>query len=66
MKKSILVVILAFLMVFGVFNATAALSTASLAGPGTINTLGDGGGSPGPGMMDSPSVGDGGGSPGPG
>ena len=51
MKKSILVAILAFLMVFGVFNATAALSTASSAGPGTINTLGDGGGSPGPGTV---------------
>ncbi|MCD6240351.1 hypothetical protein J7K27_02350 [Candidatus Bathyarchaeota archaeon] len=66
MRKSILVAILALLAVFCVFSVAVANTAALPLESGTVNLLGDGGGCPGPGILDEPSIGDGGGCPGPG
>ena len=66
MKKSILVAILALLAVFCVSSTAISYAIALPSESGTVNLLGDGGGAPGPGLMDDPSIGDGGGAPGPG
>lgn len=66
MKRSIIIAILAAIMLFYTSSIAVTCTSAVLNGPGTVNVLGDGGGSPMPGSEGDSLFGDGGGSPMPG
>ena len=65
MKRSIIIAVLAAIMLFCV-SSIVACTSAALNSPGTVNVLGDEGGSPMPGSKEDSLFGDDGGSPMPG